>query len=402
MASNEQVVVVGAGPVGLVAALALAKQGVRVTVLEAEPEDRTRPGSRAIVLFQPTPKRLDEVEPGLGKAIAETAVQLESGEAWYDGRRVFKARFPRLAPLRAPAVVIPQPRVEEFVYKAALDHGVEFRWSTSVAGVTSSPDGVAMRLASGEELHAAYVIAADGARSVVREQLGLRLEGPRDNTPFIIVDVDEDPDRVDELPSAFFAYNCEAVGGRNVMHMGFGSGRRIDLQCFPDDDVEYLCSPEGIREWVAPILGEWSAERVQWVSTYVFHQAVANSYTDQHHRVLLAGEAAHLFAPWGGRGLNSGIIDATDAADAIGKAMRDPERAEAHIQRCAEDRRKWGLHNRDLSSRALHQMRAEEPWIRFIRDLAARVSPAFLPAGAWLAAIPAKPFIPWPWAKSYY
>jgi 3-(3-hydroxy-phenyl)propionate hydroxylase len=261
---------------------------------------------------------------------------------------------------------------------------------------------VTLRLESGELLDAAYVIGADGARSVVRREAGHALEGPRDDTPFIIVDVDEHPDGSTPTSPAYFHYRMPEIGQRNVMHMPFAGGMRVDLQCRPDDDAGYLASPEGLREWLSPVVGDWHADHIQWVSTYRFHQAVADSFTDQHHRVLLAGEAAHLFAPWGGRGLNSGIIDATDAATAIGKAIHDPADATRHIQRCAADRRKWAIHNRDLSSRALRQMRADDPTMRVTRDLAARIAPAFPPAGLWLASAPIKPFVPWPWAKSHY
>lgn len=63
------------------------------------------------------------------------------------------------------------------------------------------------------------------------------------------------------------------------------------------------------------------ADRITWISTYTFYQVVAETYTDQHNRVILAGEAAHLFAPFGARGLNSGVPDAIVAAKGIQKAL---------------------------------------------------------------------------------
>ena len=119
------------------------------------------------------------------------------------------------------------------------------------------------------------------------------------------------------------------------MHMPFAGGMRIDLQCLPDDDADYLASPDGLREWIGHVIGEWYADQVEWVSTYTFHQAVADSFTDPNRRVLLTGEAAHLFAPWGGRGLNSGVSDATDSATAIWWAIQDPDGASSYVQQCA-------------------------------------------------------------------
>jgi 3-(3-hydroxy-phenyl)propionate hydroxylase len=300
-------VVIGAGPVGLTAALALRRRGVEVLVLDAEPAERPRPGSRAIFLMQPTLRRFEQVLPGLGASIA-----------------------------------------------------------------------------------------ADGARSVARSSLGLELEGKRDDTPFIIVDVDEHPDGSTPRMPARFCYRFPQLDGRNVMHMPFAGGMRVDLQCLPSDDAEYLASPAGVREWLAEVVDPWYAEHVNWVSTYRFHQSVARSYTDDHNRVLLAGEAAHLFAPWGGRGLNSGVFDATDAAAAVAGALDDPASARRLIARCAADRRKWGLHNRDVSSRALRRMRAADPVTQLQRQWAARLAPFVWPAGAWLANGPTQLPVPRP------
>ena len=139
------------------------------------------------------------------------------------------------------------------------------------------------------------------------------------------------------------------------------------------------------------ILDPWYGEHVQWVSTYRFQQVVATSYTDQHSRVLLAGEAAHLFAPFGGgRGLNSGVIDATDAASAIAQALRadTPAAAASEMNTVAEDRRAAGLFNRDAAANALRVMRGEDPLTRAKRELAALVARVTPLAGVWLASIP--------------
>ena len=248
----------------------------------------------------------------------------------------------------------------------------------------------------GQRINTAYVIAADGARSVVRKAIGVQMAGDTDPTPFIIVDVDEHPDGSTPTSSGFFQYCRPELDGRNVMHMPFAGGMRIDLQCTPTDDPEYLASPDGLGEWLPKVVDPWYAEHVQWVSTFRFHQVVADSYTDPKRRVLLAGEAAHLFAPWGGRGLNSGVFDATDSATAIARALRttDTARARTLIERCAKGRRAWGLRNRAVSSKGLRIMRAEDLSMRVGRDLAARVAPVVPPAGAWLANGPLQLTLP--------
>jgi 3-(3-hydroxy-phenyl)propionate hydroxylase len=384
--AQQPCVVVGAGPVGLVAALALRRRGVPVLVIEAEPANRTRPGSRAIFLGEPTLRRLEDVLPGLGTSVAEAGIQVMGYDAFYGGRRVFRQRLKPAPPLRWGRS-LPQKLTEEIVYAEAVVHGVEFRWGQPVVGVSTTPDGATLELASGERIDTPYVIAADGARSAVRTALGITMRGSTDDTPFIIVDVDEHPDGCTPTMPGHFHYGCPELDGRNVMHMPFATGMRVDLQCRPTDDAEYLASPEGLREWLPRVVDPWYVDHVRWVSTYLFHQVVAESFTDPARRVLLAGEAAHLFAPFGGRGLNSGVIDATDAAWAIADACTagTPTAAGQLIARCAADRRRWALHNRDVSSRALRIMRASDPAMRVGRAVAARLAPVWWPAGAWLA-----------------
>jgi len=390
---HEPCVVVGAGPVGVVAALALRRRGVDVLVVESQPQDRQRPGSRALVLAFPTLRRLDAVLPGLGRAVSDAASGQDSVgyEAFYEGKRIF-----RMPPMPSGNLIasLPQTVTETIVYDAAVAHGVRFCWNTPVTDVATDADGVTITLASGERIRTPYVIAADGARSAVRKALGISMSGHTDATPFIIVDVDKHPDG--PTPPGCFHYRNPDLGGRNLLRVPFAGGIRLDLQCLPTDDAEHLASPEGLREWLPQVVDPWHADHVQWVSTYLFHQVVADTYTDPHRRVLLAGEAAHLFAPFGARGLNSGVMDATDAAKAVSGALTAPDQARAQklVQRCANDRRQWGLRNRAVSNRALRTMRADDPRMRARRAFAARIAPAFWPAGAWLATVPMQPTLP--------
>ncbi|RKJ15588.1 monooxygenase, partial [Butyricicoccus sp. 1XD8-22] len=105
---------------------------------------------------------------------------------------------------------------------------------------------------------------------------------------------DLEEDENDPLPiERVFHYQHPAMGFRNVMYVPFKGGWRVDLQLLKDDDVEEFTSLEGVKSWIPKVMDPKYAERITWVSSYRFHQVVANSFTDEHCRVLLAGEAAH-------------------------------------------------------------------------------------------------------------
>ena len=198
---------------------------------------------------------------------------------------------------------------------------------------------------SGSRLDADFAIGADGARSNVRASLEIPLEGPRTQNAFVIVDAAEDPD-APLPPERIFHYEHPAVDGRNVLFVPFAGHWRIDLQCRPDDDAEAF-GGEGVKDWLPLVIDAKYAERVTWVSTYVFMQVLAREFADPTRRVLLVGEAAHLFAPFGARGLNSGI------PDAIVAAARRPGRA-----RCS-DRRRGARRGRPLRRVPPRRRRAE-------------------------------------------
>jgi 3-(3-hydroxy-phenyl)propionate hydroxylase len=170
-----------------------------------------------------------------------------------------------------------------------------------------------------------------------------------------------------------------------VLLVPFAGGIRADLQLRPDDDPEEYNDPDGVRRWISRVLPEKYADRVTWVSTYRFYQVVASAFTDAHRRIALVGEAAHLFAPFGARGLNSGIPDALVAARAI------VEDSPAAIDHFATTRREAALYNREASNLALRHMQANGPAIRLKRRVRAAIAKRGIAAGTWLDSSPFGP-----------
>jgi 3-(3-hydroxy-phenyl)propionate hydroxylase len=388
----DQVVVVGAGPVGLTAALAVRALGRDVTVVEAGAADRIRPGSRAIFLHRVTLQVLERIRPGLGHALAAHGLAWSTKRTCYRGREVYRRTYPPPRAEGLPAATsLPQVVTERVLLEAAHAAGVHFIWNAPVTALTPTAHGIDITAGGSGALSAAYVIGADGARSAVREAARLHLHGPRTSNAFVIVDVAEDP--AAPLPlERVFHYEHPGAGGRNVLLVPFAGHWRVDLQCHPEDDADAFSSADGVRRWLPGVMPAAYAERVTWVSTYVFRQAVADGFADTTRRVLLAGEAAHVFAPFGARGLNSGVADAFVAASAIDAALRaGPGGAARVIEAFAGARRAAALRNRAASSTALAHMEARSPARRAIRRIAGAMAP-FVPAlGKWMDKAPFGP-----------
>jgi 3-(3-hydroxy-phenyl)propionate hydroxylase len=388
---SRPILVIGAGPVGLSAALALRHEGLPVTVLESGAADRPRPGSRAIFVHRETLEHLERFSPGLGWQIADNGLVWSTKRTFWGERQVYERTYPPPDPRVLPhSTNLTQTATERFLAAACHAAGVEFAWEQPVADAKTTPEGVWLRTESGVEWQAEYVIAADGARSAVRRSLGITMEGGRSENAFIIVDVAEDPD-APLRPERIYYYEHPAVGGRNVLLVPFAGGWRADLQLRPDDDADGFGDAEGVRRWVGRVLPERYADRVTWVSTYRFLQVVSETFVDSNRRVLLVGEAAHLFAPFGARGMNSGIPDAGAAALAIRHALEAPGEATGAVDAFNASRRAAALYNRDAAGLALTHMQAHGTRIRVKRRAAARLAWAGARAGRWLDSAPYGP-----------
>ncbi|WP_405627775.1 FAD-dependent monooxygenase [Streptomyces sp. NBC_00016] len=377
------VIVVGAGPVGLSAALALRAHGLPVALLEADPAGRERPGSRALFVHRETLRLLDGMSPGLAAEITAYGRTWHTRRTLYRGREVYARTFPPPSGL-PPFTSLRQLDTERFLRAACERAGVDFVWDARIEGVRTSGSGVTLVGEGGREWGAGYVVAADGARSAVRGGLGIPLEGVRGEGFHVVVDVADVPGA--ELPlERVFHYEHPGVGGRSVMRVPFTGGFQVDLQCRDDDPEEAFGTEDAVREWLPGVVGDGYADRILWVSTYRFLRKVAASFTDPHGRVLLVGEAAHLFPPFGARGMNSGIADAAAAARAVAAGTPEAVAAFADVRRAA------GLFNSEAAGLALEHLRPRRRTVRLRQRAAAALAPVLPSCGSWLEHAPYGP-----------
>ncbi|MDQ0715718.1 3-(3-hydroxy-phenyl)propionate hydroxylase [Streptomyces luteogriseus] len=377
------VLVVGAGPVGLSAALALRAHGLPVTLLEADPQDRERPGSRALFVHRETLALLDAMLPGLAAEITSYGRTWHTRRTLYRGREVYARAYPPVTG-PPPFTSLRQTDTERFLRAACERAGVDFVWGARVTGVRTTETGVSLTGEDGRVWTGPYAVAADGARSAVRRELGIELEGTRGEGFHVVVDVADVPGA--ELPlERVFHYEHPGAGGRSVMRVPFTGGFQVDLQCRDDDRPEDFGTEEAVRRRLPAIVGDGYGDRILWVSTYRFLRMVAASFTDPHRRVLLAGEAAHLFPPFGARGMNSGIADAAAAAEAIAAGTG------AAVTHFAEVRRAAGLFNMAAAGTALDHLRPRRRIVRARQRAAAALAPVLPWCGSWLEHAPYGP-----------
>ncbi|MFI7012835.1 FAD-dependent monooxygenase [Streptomyces sp. NPDC050164] len=377
------VFVVGAGPVGLSAALALRAHGLPAVLLEAEPGDRERPGSRALFVHRETLGLLDAMRPGLAAEITSYGRTWHTRRTLYRGREVYARTFPPPSG-PPPFTSLRQTDTERFLRAACAEAGVEFVWGARVTGVRTTGTEVRLTGEDGRVWAGAFAIAADGSRSTVRRELGIALEGTHGEGFHVVVDVADVPGA--ELPlERVFHYEHPGVGGRSVMRVPFTGGFQVDLQCRDDDRQEEFGTEEAVRRWLPSVVGDGYGERILWVSTYRFLRKVAASFTDPHRRVLLAGEAAHLFPPFGARGMNSGIADAAAAAEAIAAGTGEAVAGFAGVRRAA------ALFNSAAAGAALDHLRPRRRIVRAGQRAAAALAPVLPWCGSWLEHAPYGP-----------
>jgi 2-polyprenyl-6-methoxyphenol hydroxylase-like FAD-dependent oxidoreductase len=336
----DRVAVVGAGPIGLTAALELAALEVPTVVLEAKPA-LEQIGSRAIVLAHDALATFSR----LGcEEIPRKGVRLARARTYLGETELFTIEFPPALPDGLPTFVnLQQTYTEQALLRRAEQTDlVEVRFDSPVTDLA--------------EIDAEYVIGADGAHSTIRKLLGIEFPGKSFDDRFLIADIRA------ELPfprdERRFFFDPPSNPGRQILIHPQPDGEwRIDWQVAPETDPE-----EGLDDRIRALVGDSHYELV-WLTAYRFHERLASRF--RAGRVFLAGDAAHLMAPFGARGMNSGVEDATALAAAI---------ASGDLDAYERERRPAAIENLRITGATMRFMAPPTPLHRLRRNAILRGS----------------------------
>jgi 3-(3-hydroxy-phenyl)propionate hydroxylase len=307
---RRPVVVVGAGPVGLAAAIDLGLRGIPVVLIDDA--DRIGEGSRGICWAKRTLEIFDRL--GVGERLVAQGVTWKLGKLFHGDDLVFAFDLQPEAGHKMPAFI----NLQQFYVEAALVEraddieAVEIRWKNRLTDIEQHNDHVRLTIDTPDgpyRLDADWLIAADGARSTTRDLLGLSFSGVTFEDKFLIADIRMAADFPTER--RFWFDPSFHAGQSALMHRQPDNIWRIDLQLGSDADIAEEQKPERVTARLKRMLGDRPFE-LEWVSIYRFNCRRLDRFI--HGRVLFVGDAAHQVSPFGARGANSGIQDAENLA----------------------------------------------------------------------------------------
>jgi 2-polyprenyl-6-methoxyphenol hydroxylase-like FAD-dependent oxidoreductase len=309
---RTDVLVVGAGPVGLAVAASLAGHGHDVTVVDKQVAGANT--SRAAVVHARTLELLEQL--GVADRLAALGIQAEQFTIREGDRELIGVRFDQLRTKYPYTLMVPQNITEQVLLDRLEELGGSVHRPYAATAMTQGADGAEVTLDSGDVIKARYVVAADGMHSTIRDLAGLGYSGESLQLNFALADVRVESGLPKEEVQLFFS----TPGVLVVAPLPDGSYRLVaEVDEAPEQpDIAYTQQLLDIR---GPQRTTVRVTEVIWGSRFRIHERVADRY--RNGRVLLAGDAAHTHSPAGGQGMNLGLRDAVTLGDALSVALKE-------------------------------------------------------------------------------
>lgn len=338
MPVRRPVVVVGAGPIGLGAAIDLVQHGVPVVIVDDN--DRVSFGSRAICFAKRPLEILDRL--GCGQPMVDKGEVWDTGKVFFDEREIYNFNLlPEDGHKRPAFINLQQYYFEQYMVERVRElqeqgAPIELRGGNKVAAIGAHDDHVTLEIDTPEgpyNLEADWLIACDGANSPTRRMLGLDFVGRVFEDNFLIADTIMEADFPTER---WFWFDPPFNKGQSaLLHKQPDNVWRIDFQIGWDIDRDEELKEENIKKRLHAMLGEDAKFELEWCSIYTFQCRRMEKF--RHGRVLFAGDSAHQVSPFGARGANSGLQDTDNLAWKL-KLVLDNKAPDALLDSYSDER----------------------------------------------------------------
>ena len=313
------VVVVGAGPVGLTMTLALARQGVAVLLLDDN--NRVCDGSRALCFSKRSLEIFDKL--GVAKPMIEKGVRWNVGRIFFHQKEIDCFDLTPDQRSKYPAFInLQQYYVEDYLIKAALDEpNVEIRWLNKLIEIEQHAAGLVSILVETPEgtysLYTKYLVACDGSRSSIRHLMNLHMQGQHFEERFLIVDFRMEADFPAER---WYWFHPPFAKEQSIMLLKQPDNLwRLDIKLEKDASTSLVDDRQFIKDKISSLVGHRSFE-LDWTSIYSYSSKMLERFV--HDQVIFAGDSAHLVSPFGARGANGGIEDADNLSWKLAKMLK--------------------------------------------------------------------------------